>query len=71
MQGVPEPALLDQALQALAVAGADLARSDQILVDLTVAQLGASCLAKERMVDLVCGPGSIRFRLAEALTLLP
>ena len=70
MQRLPEPELMDDALQARAYAAADFSATDQALVDTVLERLAAVPLLApgppERMVDLGCGPGNISFRLAQA-----
>jgi trans-aconitate methyltransferase len=70
MQRLPEPELMDDALQARAYAAADFSATDQALVDAVLERLAAVSPQDpgppERMVDLGCGPGNISFRLAQA-----
>jgi SAM-dependent methyltransferase len=70
MQRLPEPELMDDALQARAYAAADFSATDQALVDTLLAHLGPRSSQapgrRERLVDLGCGPGNISFRLAAA-----
>ena len=70
MQRLPEPELMDDALQARAYAAADFSATDQALVDTVLERLAAGSPQapgqSERMVDLGCGPGNISFRLAQA-----
>jgi SAM-dependent methyltransferase len=70
MQRLPEPELMDDALQAHAYAAADFSATDQALVDTVLERLAAVSPQApgqpERMVDLGCGPGNISFRLAQA-----
>lgn len=70
MRRLPEPELMDDALQARAYAAADFSATDQALVDTVLERLDPSpppaLGGGERMVDLGCGPGNISFRLAQA-----
>jgi len=70
MQRLPEPELMDDALQARAYAAADFSTSDQALVDTVLERLATVWPQDpdrpERIVDLGCGPGNISFRLAQA-----
>jgi trans-aconitate methyltransferase len=70
MQRLPEPELMNDALQARAYAAADFSATDQALVDTVLERLAAGSPQapgqSERMVDLGCGPGNISFRLAQA-----
>lgn len=71
MQRIPEPELMDEVEQARAYAEADFSRTDQAFVASIQAQLEASSLDPQRVVDLGCGPGNITFPLAEALPSRP
>ena len=65
MDRIPEPELMDDAVQAAAYAAADFARSDQALVEAALQRFGQQGLGT-RLLDLGCGPGNITFRLAAA-----
>lgn len=71
MQRIPEPELMDEPEQARAYAEADFSCTDQAFVASIQAQLDASSLDPQRVVDLGCGPGNISFPLAEALPSRP
>lgn len=71
MQRIPEPELMDEALQALAYAEADFSRTDQAFVACILDRLREASVSPQRLLDLGCGPGNISFPLAEALPTLP
>ena len=64
MQRIPEPELMDGAVQAMAYAQADFADPDTRFLQSFEEFFGTSFAGE--IADLGCGPGNITFRLAQA-----